>query len=105
MTDLSSYNPHRVSSYKDGETIGKQLINLMNNSTYEQEVIKGFVDKVLVSHPTLQQSLMRAIYSLLMSWANCHEEGYMFDGRNEATVKFCKELKDKFGEDQYFPYI
>jgi hypothetical protein len=41
---------------------------------------------------------------LILFHAGAHE-GNWYDLRNEATVKLCKEIVDKVGAEQYFPFV
>jgi len=86
------------------EAAGK-LTKVLNIMSYEQEAIKGFVETITNSHRTLQQSTMRAMFALIMEWADMEEKG-MHDPRNEATVKFCQEIKKiALEQNAYFPFI
>ena len=92
--------------YEKGQKSGVELTASLNTMSYEKEVINGFVDAVTSQHRTIQQSSMRAIYALIMKWAEM-EENNQYDLRNEATVKFCKKLKDTFNEENgiYLPFV
>ncbi len=92
-------------AYNKGKDIGENLTKALNSMTYENEITRGFVDSITSSHRTLQQSAMRSIHVLIMKWASMEESGD-YDPRNEATVKFCKAVKDNAElEPLHFPFI
>ena len=90
----------------EGKKIAKEFVNTLNSMTYEKDVARGFVEEVVNSHRTLQQSTMRAIYKLLEKWAEMKESGN-FDARNEATVSFCSKVKEMAEKENlgHFPFI
>ena len=57
----------------------------------------GFASVIAGLHRTHQQSVMRAMYAVMMVLAECQH-----DMRNEATVKFCKRATEG---DNIFPFI
>lgn len=60
---------------------------------------KAFAKRIACEHRTHQQSVMRAVAYLLDEFAKSEH-----DGRNQATVEFCKEINPTL--NQYvFPYI
>ena len=89
--ELSDY---KEEAYDKGEKVAKDLSDALNSMTFDKEVIKGFVDGLTKQHRTLQQSSMRAIYSLIHQWAEMGDDG-QYDLRNEGTVKFCQEIVEK----------
>ena len=98
-------NEYEEKAQDAGVEAAKILTKALNNMSYENVSIKAFVNAITTSHRTLQQSTMRAILALIMEWASKEEEG-CFDGRNEATVKFCKKIKElAIEENAYFPFI
>ena len=88
-------------AYDKGKKVASDLTKALNTMTYEKEVTRGFVDEIIQSHRTIQQSTMRAIYSLIMRWADSN-----YDARNQSTVEFCQKIK-KMIEDEniHFPFI
>jgi hypothetical protein len=57
------------------------------------------------THRTLQQGAMTLIGQCIQKWADCNDKGD-FDLRNEATVKLCKAITDKFDKYSfYLPFI
>ena len=88
-------------AYDKGKKVASDLTKALNTMTYEKEVTRGFVDEIIQSHRTIQQSTMRAISSLIMRWADSSH-----DARNQSTVEFCQKIK-KMIEDEniYFPFI
>jgi hypothetical protein len=104
MSDKTSED-YKQEAHEKGEQVAKDLSNALNSMSYDKEVIRGFVDKLTSEHRTLQQSSMRAISSLIMRWAEMEEKGY-YDLRNEATVKFCKRVKEVMeAENISLPFI
>jgi len=88
-----------------GKAIGAALTDALNTYNYEKDLVQGFIEGVVGSHRTLQQSTMRALYALILKWAEMYEKGY-YDPRNEKTVKFCKQIKDMAeNEKVYFPFV
>ena len=102
--DIDDY---KLEEHNKGIKIANDFANALNSMTFDKEVIEGFITGITTQHRTIQQSSMRAIYSLLMKWAEMGEQG-IFDSRNESTVKFCqdvKEMAEKSGGINYFPFI
>ena len=62
-----------------------------------------FAKCISLEHRTLQQKLCSMAVAIIKEMGS---EGYMYDGRNEASVKFCKELVESGALDNaYFPCI
>ena len=62
-----------------------------------------FAKGIQFQHRTLQQKLCSMAVAIIKEMGS---EGYMYDGRNEASVKFCKELVESGALDNaYFPCI
>lgn len=98
-------NEHEERARQAGTKIANDLTKALNSMTYEKEIIEEFVKTITSSHRSLQQSTMRAIFALLMEWAEHEAEG-KFDDRNRATVQFCKEVKKlALEQNAYFPLI
>lgn len=86
----------------DGKKIASEfmtLVSSMNNDAEEQ----AFVDEILNSHRTLQQSAAGVLLKLFAGWAALNDTG-SYDMRNEATVKVAKRITDAT-EDHYLPYV
>lgn len=75
-----------------------------SNSTESNVLIEGFVEGITRVHRTLQQCSAKAIYEVIKSWADNYDDGN-YDGRNEATCKWAKQMIDAVGKDQHFPFI
>lgn len=101
--DASEY---KKEFYEKGKNVASELSSVLNSMTYEEEVIKGFVEGITLQHRTLQQSSMRAILVLISEWAKM-EENKRYDLRNEATVKMCKKIKDFLDKEDltYLPFV
>lgn len=74
-----------------------QLLSSIVNNFGPEDDIKVFVDEVLKQHRTLQQGIFKVIVTLIVAWANLPENNY--DGRNEYTVKTCKQILDLFRDE------
>lgn len=94
-------NEYEEKAFNQGVEAATIFTKALNSMSYDKEAIKGFVEKITTSHRTLQQSAMRAIFALLMEWADSSH-----DERNEATVQFCQDVK-KLAEEKNisFPFI
>ena len=88
-----------------GRDLGESFWRTLNVMSFDTEVTEGFVEIISSAHRTSQQGVMRVVMSLIEIWSKAEEEG-LFDERNEATVKFCKKIKDMADkEDASFPLI
>lgn len=97
-------NEHEERARASGKKIADDLTKALNSMSYE-EVIEEFVKTITTSHRSLQQSTMRGVFALIMKWAWMESEG-MFDDRNKATVRFCRDIKKlALEEDAHFPFI
>lgn len=85
-----------------GAEMGEMLDEFCNGAGREH--IPAFVEHVTSRmHRTLQQKVMGLFLRCIEAWA---EDKGGHDGRNDATVKLCKEIVDK--TDKYarmLPYI
>ena len=98
-------NEYQEDAQEKGKKIANELTSALNGMSYSKDVIECFVKGVTSSHRTLQQLSMGAIFSLMMRWAEMEESG-CFDLRNEATVKFCKQVKELAEKENVaFPFI
>lgn len=62
-----------------------------------------FAKGISLEHRTLQQKLCSMAVAILREMGS---EGYMHDGRNEASVKFCRGLVESGALDNaYFPCV
>ena len=62
-----------------------------------------FAKGIGFQHRTLQQKLCSMAVAILKEMGS---EGYMYDGRNEASVMFCRKLVESGALDNaYFPCI
>lgn len=106
MNELEDY---KAKKRQEGSDAGSSLIKAINTSSFRDEFMEGFIQEITNNHPTLQQGVMKGIYEMMMVWAErCEhieeeDQDRSFDGRNEATLKFCKEVKKI--ENAYFPFI
>jgi hypothetical protein len=92
------FEDYKAEKRQQGVDLAKAMTQSVNTMSFEKEFMAGFIEEMTTSHPTLQQGVMRLIYQLMIAWSKRH-----FDGRNEATVKFCQEV-DKI-ECSHFPFI
>ena len=86
-----------------GREIANELMDVLNNMTYERLVAEGFIDGFQRSHRTLQQLAGCLIYKLIKAKAEDYKSGN-YDLRNEDFCKFCSDVIEKMGE-QHFRYI
>ena len=76
------------------------LSDACNDFSFKAE---KFAKGISLQHRTLQQKLCSMAVAIIKEMGS---EGYMYDGRNEASVKFCKELVESGMLDKaYFPCI
>ena len=62
-----------------------------------------FAKGICFEHRTLQQKLCSMAVAIIKEMGS---EDYPYDGRNEASVKFCKKLVESGAlDDAYFPCI
>ena len=62
-----------------------------------------FAKGISLEHRTLQQKLCSMAVAILREMGS---EGYMHDGRNEASVRFCRNLVESgVLDDAYFPCV
>jgi len=88
-----------------GIELGKSFCQGVNSFTHYNAFLDGFAESITREHRTLQQGVMRGIYQLILAWAELGEKGW-FDGRNEATVHFCQNIKALAEKDNvHFPFI
>lgn len=98
-------NEHEEKAREAGRNAAKDFTKALNSMSYEKEVIEEFVKEITTSHRSLQQSTMRGVFALIIQWAKAGEDG-QFDARNEATVKFCQEIKSiALEQNAYFPFV
>lgn len=98
-------NEYEERARQSGKNVANDFTKALNSMSYEKEVIEEFVEEIATSHRTLQQSTMRGVFALIMHWAEAGEDG-QFDARNEATVKFCQEIKKlALEQNACFPLI
>ena len=85
-----------------GKELAKTMINMVNkmdSSDNEQ----AFVEEIINSHRTLQQSTGKLLLKVFAAWAEVHDSGY-YDLRNEATVQLGKTITEAT-KDTPIPYI
>ncbi len=73
------------------------------NSGDAMKVAEIFCDYLFIEHRTLQQSTIKMLVEILIKYSEASS-----DLRNEAAVKFCKELKELVDSGKlgaYFPLI
>jgi hypothetical protein len=86
-----------------GEEAGEYMenfVNLMSNRTNNDE----FVKKVVYgTHRTLNQGLIGLFCQVFKEQAESYRKG-QYDPRNEASSKFCSEIRPMI-DNAYFPFI
>jgi hypothetical protein len=86
---------------KTGKEMAEELTSFVNNFSADE---KGFIDGVIYSHRTLQQSTGRLFIGLIKEWAKMESNG-RYDGRNEAICKLSAKIVNLLGDDLYLPLI
>ena len=71
------------------EEIAGVMTDMLNS--YGTENIDTFIKKMLTEHRTLQQSFTR----FCMKWVEAKAAVEYFDGRDEQSVKLCREILEK----------
>lgn len=79
-----------------GTEAAKIMEDFVNGNRDKKEFVEYIVNN---THRTLNQSLIGLFIAVLK-----YEAGASYDGRNEASVKLCKQLLPII-EDAYLPYI
>ena len=73
-----------------GKELAEAFSDYVNSSDHEhKELVEGFNKQ----HRTLQQSMMRAMMTIV---ENCAQPDYGRDGRNEGTHQLAKKLVEGF---------
>ena len=72
-----------------GTELAKEIASSLNSFGFDT---KGFCKEMMQEHRTLQQSFMRLIRDYIEYVAE--QPDYMFDGRNEASRDFAKQVMD-----------
>jgi hypothetical protein len=89
--------------YKEkGKKIATDITHIANSS-YEKDVIEGFVEQSRKEHRTLQESTMRVFVKLFEKWSEDYENG-RYDLRNEATVRVSHKIYEEI-KNEAFPFI
>jgi hypothetical protein len=79
-----------------GTEAAKVMEDFVNGNRDKKEFVEYIVNN---THRTLNQSLIGLFIAVLK-----YEAGASYDGRNEASVKFCKSIEKQLDE-VYLPYI
>jgi len=67
------------------------------------DMTMAFVDQMVRKHPTLQQNFTRICVAWFLRLSDT-EKYRIIDGRNEASVKLAKQVKQIF-EDAHLPFV
>lgn len=86
-----------------GKQVAEDLLDMMNSLGGNEKEQQAFVDTILNSHRTLQQSTCGLLVKVFDGWATMKADGY-YDLRNEATVKLAERVS-KAVEGEYLPLI
>ena len=102
---MTPKTPAQLLATQEGAKLAKEFCRKINCMSTAEEFTSAFINAIMHEHRTLQQGVMRSIYNLILEWAKAEELGY-YDGRNEATVKFCQSIKALAEKDNVaFPFI
>ena len=89
-----------------GTQVAKDLCSVLNNMTYEEDVIESFIEQLSREHRTLQQGFGRMLVAAIVHFDKMHSAG-TYDLRNEATCQMCRALRERLEEGplKYLPFI
>ncbi len=88
---------NQTNAIKDFE---REILNIVGTGP------EAFVEYILNDHRTLQQNMGRIVVKLIHGWAEMYDTGH-YDLRNEGTVKFAAEVRNKVlsAGNTYLPSI
>ena len=87
---------------KGGKEIAQEFMSMVNVMCNEKEQ-EAFIDEILNSHRTLQQSAAGVFLQVFAGWADMKTKGY-YDLRNEATVSLGERVT-KAAENTHLPFV
>lgn len=82
---------------RNGTEIAKDITVMVNSISYSS---REFVEEIIISHRTIQQSIFRLIIDLLKAWESMYIKGN-YDLRNEHTVKFASIMLESLRNANY----
>ena len=91
QTTMEMLEIDKIKESKEGKALST-LTDSLNSFSWNPET---FAKAVQFEHRTLQQSLMRTMVKVIRAMAE-----FPYDGRNEASVKLCKEIVESGILDQ-----
>lgn len=79
----------------NGKELAKEVSSSLNTFSFDT---KGFCETMMHEHRTLQQNFMRLIRDYIAYVAE--QPDYMFDGRNEASRDYARQITDMYLDDR-----
>jgi hypothetical protein len=92
-----------MSNIPSGKELAEALTLFVNTFSAREKNLE-FVKTLTREHRTLQQSVGRLIMGLIKEWSEMYER-HEYDGRNEAICKLSYQIRCKFEDDMYLPFI
>ena len=89
---------------EEGRKLAAELITSLNVMGFEKDTAEGFVEELMRSHRTLQQSFGRLLLEIIKGFAEQYKEG-RYDPRNEGICKLCHHLAAEAEGRDYLPFI
>ena len=86
-----------------GKDVAQDLIDMVNVISGNSQEEQDFIDTILRSHRTLQQSTCGLLLKVFKGWADMKEVGF-YDLRNEATVTIAEKITKAVADD-YLPLV
>ena len=86
-----------------GKDVAQDLIDMVNVISGNSQEEQDFIDTILRSHRTLQQSTCGLFLKVFKGWADMKEVGF-YDLRNEATVTIAEKITKAVADD-YLPLV
>lgn len=88
-------------SLSAGQKLAEDMLSYVNGASRSD--FHDVLDRLDHGHRTLQQALMSLIVEIIRDYAR--KGPYEYDGRNEATVKLCKAIVERCGNELYLPFV
>lgn len=90
-----------IRHHKDALIVKEAVISIidsLNTISGTEHITTAFFNGITSQHRTLQQDFIRTLYDVLVAYSELE----YYDGRNEAAVKFAKQVAEL---DVYLPRI
>lgn len=103
LNDLSSASTYHLVQAISAEWIMSLFADWMNYMRNSAKVGKELADTLIHKHRTIQQSVLAAIFYMIIEIAKTR--GEFTDERNEASYKICKKIANLIGDKPQIPFI